>query len=334
MYSGVIGLDENLKLNLPNLTAIKLLNISIDKDYGNCITKIVPEFSNLINKLSITNLDIVEDKVYIIREDKFLNLIARIVVQKIDNKVLGYVLTFDDVTNLIAAQKMAAWSDIARRIAHEIKNPLTPIRLAAERLKKHLKKPLTIDVKIFEQSLNMITRQVDDIHHLVDEFSSFARMPSPKLNHVNIFLIIKQYVEPLISSFENVSLEIDKKSYRDSYIMADEKQIRQAIGNLIKNSSENITINHIKNGKISIDFNIDNDFATILITDNGTGIDKNYISKIMEPYFTTKVGGTGLGLAITKKIVEDHNGSMLIKASKVSSGTLVIIKFPIVKDKK
>ncbi len=334
VYSGVIGLDENLKLNLPNLTAIKLLNISIDKDYGNCITKIVPEFSNLINKLSKTNLDIVEDKVYIIREDKFLNLIARIVVQKIDNKVLGYVLTFDDVTNLIAAQKMAAWSDIARRIAHEIKNPLTPIRLAAERLKKHLKKPLTIDVMIFEQSLNMITRQVDDIHHLVDEFSSFARMPSPKLNHVNIFLIIKQYVEPLISSFENVSLEIDKKSYRDSYIMADEKQIRQAIGNLIKNSSENITINHIKNGKISIDFNIDNDFATILITDNGTGIDKNYISKIMEPYFTTKVGGTGLGLAITKKIVEDHNGSMLIKASKVSSGTLVIIKFPIVKDKK
>ena len=334
VYSGVIGLDENLKLNLPNLTAIKLLNISIDKDYGNCITKIVPEFSNLINKLSITNLDIVEDKVYIIREDKFLNLIARIVVQKIDNKVLGYVLTFDDVTNLIAAQKMAAWSDIARRIAHEIKNPLTPIRLAAERLKKHLKKPLTIDVKIFEQSLNMITRQVDDIHHLVDEFSSFARMPSPKLNHVNIFLIIKQYVEPLISSFENVSLEIDKKSYRDSYIMADEKQIRQAIGNLIKNSSENIIINHIKNGKISIDFNIDNDFATILITDNGTGIDKNHISKIMEPYFTTKVGGTGLGLAITKKIVEDHNGSMLIKASKVSIGTLVIIKFPIVKDKK
>ena len=334
VYSGVIGLDENLKLNLPNLTAIKLLNISIDKDYGNCITKIVPEFSNLINKLSITNLDIVEDKVYIIREDKFLNLIARIVVQKIDNKVLGYVLTFDDVTNLIAAQKMAAWSDIARRIAHEIKNPLTPIRLAAERLKKHLKKPLTIDVKIFEQSLNMITRQVDDIHHLVDEFSSFARMPSPKLNHVNIFLIIKQYVEPLISSFENVSLEIDKKSYRDSYIMADEKQIRQAIGNLIKNSSENITINHIKNGKISIDFNIDNEFATILITDNGTGIDKNHISKIMEPYFTTKVGGTGLGLAITKKIVEDHNGSMLIKSSKVISGTSVIIKFPIVKDKK
>ena len=331
VYSGVIGLDENLKLNLPNLTAMKLLNISINKDFGCSITKIVPEFSNLINKLSKTNLDIVEDKVYLIREDKFLNLIARIVVQKIDNKIFGYVLTFDDVTNLIAAQKMAAWSDIARRIAHEIKNPLTPIRLAAERLKRHLEKPLNLDKEIFDQSLNMITRQVDDIHYLVDEFSSFARMPSPKLNQANFFLILKQYIEPLISSFQNISIEIDKKTYKDIYIMADEKQIRQAVGNLIKNSFENLTINKIKNGKISIDFDFDNDFITLFITDNGTGIDESYMSKIMEPYFTTKVGGTGLGLAITKKIIEDHNGSMLIKASKVSPGTLVIIKFPIVK---
>ena len=334
VYSGVIGLDENLKLNLPNLTAMKLLNISIDKDFGYSITKIVPEFSNLINKLSKTNADIVEDKVYIIREDKFLNLIARIVVQKIDNKIFGYVLTFDDVTNLIAAQKMAAWSDIARRIAHEIKNPLTPIRLAAERLKRYIEKPLKLDKQIFVQSLNMITRQVDDIHHLVDEFSSFARMPSPKLNQVNIFHIIKQYIEPLVSSFENVSIEIDKKIYQDIYIMADEKQIRQAIGNLIKNSFENISLNKIENGKISIDFKFDNNFTTIFIIDNGTGIDDTYMSKIMEPYFTTKVGGTGLGLAITKKIIEDHNGSMLIKTSKISQGTMVIIKFPIIKNNK
>ena len=277
-------------------------------------------------------MNIVEDKVHIIREDKFLNLIARMVVQKIDNKIHGYVLTFDDVTNLIEAQKMAAWSDIARRIAHEIKNPLTPIRLAAERLKRHLGKPLKLDKEIFEQSLNMITRQVDDIHHLVDEFSSFARMPSPKLNQLNIFLIVKQYIQPLTSSFENVSLKIDNKTYKKIYIMADEKQIRQAIGNLIKNSFENIIINNIKNGKISVDFEFDNNFASIFISDNGTGIDKGSISKIMEPYFTTKDGGTGLGLAITKKIIEDHNGSMLIKPSKSSHGTLVIIKFPIIKD--
>ena len=135
-----------------------------------------------------------------------------------------------------------------------------------------------------------------------------------------------------MSSFEPVTIEIDQKNYNKKYIMADEKQIRQAIGNLIKNSFENITINKIKNGKICIDFNFDNDFVTICIYDNGTGVDDNYISKIMEPYFTTKAGGTGLGLAITKKIIEDHNGTMLIKTSKISSGTLVIIKFPIIKD--
>ena len=332
VYSGVIGLDQDLKFNLPNITATKLLNISVDKHYGLPIIDIVPEFSNLISKLSKNNMDIVEDKVYIIREDKILNLIARIVVQKINNKVFGYVLTFDDVTNLIAAQKMAAWSDIARRIAHEIKNPLTPIRLASERLKKHLNNPLKINVEIFEQSLNMITRQVDDIHHLVDEFSSFARMPSPKLNQANIFLIIRQYIEPLKVSFENVSIEIDNKNYKDQFIMADEKQIRQAIGNLIKNSFENITLNKIKNGKIFIEFNFDKSSVTISIRDNGTGVDESYISKIMEPYFTTKNGGTGLGLAITKKIIEDHNGTLLIKSTEASQGTLAIIKFPIINE--
>ena len=332
VYSGVIGLDENLKLNLPNLTAMKLLNISIDKHFGLPIIDLVPEFSNLITKLSKTDDNIIEDKVQLIRKDKVLNLITRIVVQKIDNKIFGFVLTFDDVTNLIAAQKIAAWSDIARRIAHEIKNPLTPIRLAAERLKKLLHKSSKLDVDIFEQSLNMITRQVDDIHYLVDEFSSFARMPSPIFNRLNISLIVKQYIEPLISSFKNVTIKIDQKIYKNIYIMADEKQIRQAIGNLLKNSYENITFNKVKNGKISVDFNYNSEFITIFIRDNGTGINESDMSKIMEPYFTTKSGGTGLGLAITKKIIEDHNGSILLKTSETKDGTSVIINFPIIKN--
>ena len=116
--------------------------------------------------------NVLEDKIQIVRNDKVLNLITRLVVQKSDSEILGYVLTFDDITSLIAAQKMGAWSDIARRIAHEIKNPLTPIRLSAERLKNKLNNGKKIDKKVFEQSLNMITRQVDDIHHLVNEFSS------------------------------------------------------------------------------------------------------------------------------------------------------------------
>ena len=330
VYSGVIALDENLNLNLPNLTACKVLNISIEKDFGILITKIVPEFSNLIGTILKSNMSVLEEKIQIIKEDKILNLMTRIVVQKKHDKILGFVLTFDDITNLIAAQKMAAWSDIARRIAHEIKNPLTPIRLSAERLKKHIDKPIMFNKKIFEQSLNMITRQVDDIHHLVDEFSSFARMPAPILNRVNVFVIVREYVEPLNISFDKITIKLDNTKYKNIFIMVDEKQIRQAIGNIIKNSYENIITNNIKNGVISIDFENDNDFVSILFKDNGTGINPNDISRMIEPYFSTKTNGSGLGLAITKKIIEDHNGSITIKSPKDEQGTIIIIKLPIV----
>ena len=329
VYSGVIGLDKNLKINLPNVTATNLLGITIGKDFGKPILDIVPEFTDVINSLLISKKNVVEDKIYIVRDDKVLNLITRFVVQKSDDLILGYVLTFDDVTSLIAAQKMGAWSDIARRIAHEIKNPLTPIRLAAERLMNKLSSNRKIDKKTFEQSLNMITRQVDDIHHLVDEFSSFARMPSPKLKVININKVIVEYINPMMSSFEKVLIEVDNV-IENALIMGDEKQIRQACGNLIKNSYENVNSNNIKNARISIIFKIENNFAEIYVNDNGTGIEKSIISQIIEPYFTTKVGGSGLGLAITKKIIDDHNGSIFIRPLKGSKGTSILLKFPLI----
>ncbi len=329
VYSGVIGLDKNLKINLPNVTATNLLGITIGKDFGKPILDIVPEFTDVINSLLISKKNVVEDKIYIVRDDKVLNLITRFVVQKSDDLILGYVLTFDDVTSLIAAQKMGAWSDIARRIAHEIKNPLTPIRLAAERLMNKLSSNKKIDKKTFEQSLNMITRQVDDIRHLVDEFSSFARMPSPKLKVININKVIVEYINPIMSSFEKVLIEVDDV-IENALIMGDEKQIRQACGNLIKNSYENIYSNDIKNARISIIFKIENNFAEIYVNDNGTGIEKSIITQIIEPYFTTKVGGSGLGLAITKKIIDDHNGTIFIRPLEGSVGTSILIKFPLI----
>ena len=198
-------------------------------------------------------------------------------------------------------------------------------KLSAERLKRKYSKPIMFNKKIFEQSLNMITRQVDDIHHLVDEFSSFARMPAPILNQVNVFVIVREYVEPLNISFDKITIKLDNTKYKNIFIMADEKQIRQAIGNIIKNSYENIITNNIKNGNISIDFENDNDFVSILLKDNGTGINPNDISRMVEPYFSTKTNGSGLGLAITKKIIEDHNGSITIKSPKDEQGTIIII---------
>ena len=332
VYSGVIGLDKDLKINLPNLTASKILNISIENSYGKSLIEVVPEFSDLIKHLLKTRDDVVEDKIQIIKEDKVLNLITRIVVQKSDDLILGYVLTFDDITSLIAAQKMGAWSDIARRIAHEIKNPLTPIRLASERLINLLNSNKNLDKKNFEQSLNMINRQVDDIHHLVDEFSSFARMPSPKLKIINVTKVINEYLIPLIASFDDIVIKVDD-IIPSALIMGDDKQIRQAISNLIKNSYENISMNKIKDGKVSIFYKVNKESVSIFIHDNGTGINSSDVSNITEPYFTTKKGNSGLGLSITKKIIDDHNGSILIKNLKSGNGIDILLKFPLTKDK-
>ena len=328
VYSGVIGLNKNLEINLPNITASNLLGISIEKDYGKPIIEIVPEFKNLINLMLSLKQNVVEEKISIIRDDKVLNLITRLVVQKSENTIIGYVITFDDVTNLIAAQKMAAWSDVARRIAHEIKNPLTPIRLSSERLIKKLNNDSHINKELFKNSLTMINKQVDDIDHLVNEFSSFARMPSPKLKVINLSEIIFDFIQPLIPSFPNVAIKLDQPK-KNTLIMGDEKQIRQACGNLIKNSYENISFNNIENGEICILFEVKNSFVIVSINDNGTGISKSHISEITEPYFTTKEGGTGLGLAITKKIIEDHNGTFLIKSIKKPRLTSVVFKIPL-----
>ena len=328
VYSGVIGLNKNLEINLPNITASNLLGISIEKDYGKPIIEIVPEFKNLINLMLSLKQNVVEEKISIIRDDKILNLITRLVVQKSENTIIGYVITFDDVTNLIAAQKMAAWSDVARRIAHEIKNPLTPIRLSSERLIKKLNNDSHINKELFKNSLTMINKQVDDIDHLVNEFSSFARMPSPKLKVINLSEIIFDFIQPLIPSFPNVAIKLDQPK-KNTLIMGDEKQIRQACGNLIKNSYENIFLNKIENGEICILFEVKNSFVIVSINDNGTGISKSHISDITEPYFTTKEGGTGLGLAITKKIIEDHNGTFLIKSIKKPRLTSVVFKIPL-----
>jgi nitrogen fixation/metabolism regulation signal transduction histidine kinase len=157
-------------------------------------------------------------------------------------------------------------------------------------------------------------------------------MPSPKLKVINITKVTIEYLKPIISSFDNVMINIDN-TISSALIMADEKQIRQAFGNLIKNSYENISMNNIKNGKILISFDTNKDFVLISIVDNGTGIKNSDISKIIEPYYTTKKGGSGLGLAITKKIIDDHNGSILIKNLKSESGISILLKFPLIKEK-
>ena len=329
VYSGVIGLDRNLNVNLPNFTSKKLLGISIEKHFGKSLVKILPEFKPLLNKIKKVSNDFVEDRIELIRKDKKLILIARAVKQSKENKIIGYVITFEDVTDLINAQKLAAWSDVARKIAHEIKNPLTPIKLGAERLRK-FNKLLAEDKSKHDQTVSMILKQVEDIKHLIDEFSSFSRMPSPKLKKINLFLFIKQYLESFEVSYQKVSLIFRNIKKQNIYILADEKQLRQVLGNLFKNSYESFVDPKKSNSFIEIEIKNNELYVIISVKDNGSGIKKEIKDKILEPYYTTKVNGTGLGLAISKKIIEDHNGTIHLN-SEVDEGTCVKIKFPLSK---
>ena len=179
--AGVIGIDKNGKIFLPNKSAIELLNLNIDNVIGLNFIDAIPEMSELFKKAKLNSDTITKGQIAISRNNKKIILMTQVSVEKNKNKIFGYVVTFDDMTELLQAQRIAAWSDVARRIAHEIKNPLTPIQLAADRLKKKYSNHINYEPNIFFSCINTIIRQVDDMRNMVNEFSSFARMPSPIL---------------------------------------------------------------------------------------------------------------------------------------------------------
>ncbi len=326
VYSGVIGLDKSFRINLPNKTAEKLMEINISKHYNKKFEKLFPEFQTLIDEIKYKNNNFVEKKIEFLKNDKKRILISRIVKQINENQVIGYVLTFEDITDLIQAQKLVAWSDVARKIAHEIKNPLTPIRLGAERIANSTL--IRSDNKLLNTS-EMILKNVDDIRHLIDEFSSFSRLPRPILENINYNKFIDDTYNFFKTSYPDIKFEKTSFSNIDEKlkIYADEKQLRQVIGNVIKNSSENFLENNILSKIITFSSIITQNYILLIIEDNGVGIKEANKIKILEPYFTTKKNGTGLGLAISKKIIEDHHGEIIIESSE--KGTKVKIKFPI-----
>ncbi len=326
VYSGVIGLDKNFRINLPNKTSEKLLEINISKHYNKKFEKLFPEFQILIDEIKYKNNNFVEKKIEFLKNNKKYILISRIVKQINENQVIGYVLTFEDITDLIQAQKLVAWSDVARKIAHEIKNPLTPISLGAERIANS--KLIKSDNKLLNTS-EMILKNVDDIRHLIDEFSSFSRLPSPILENMNYNKFIDDTFNFFKTSYPDIKFDKNSLSKFDKKIKiyADEKQLRQVIGNVIKNSSENFQENNILSKIIIFSSTITQNYILLSIEDNGVGIKETNKIKILDPYFTTKKNGTGLGLTISKKIIEDHHGELIIESSK--KGTKVKIKFPI-----
>lgn len=235
----------------------------------------------------------------------------------------SFVITIDDITDLVAAQRSTAWADVARRIAHEIKNPLTPIQLSAERIRRRYGKLITEDREVFDQCTDTIIRQVGDIGRMVDEFSSFARMPKPVLEQVNLAGIVKEAVFLQKVGWPDITfdMELGKEPLSGSY---DSRLMSQAFINIIKNAAEAIEgkeTNNEESGRILIRGHRENGRNVLEFIDNGKGLPAENRQRLLEPYMTTREKGTGLGLAIVRKVVEDHGGSIeLLDAPQVAKG--------------
>lgn len=323
LTTGVISLDNEFNINLVNKSALKILHKKHEELINNNLFKIFPEWSDVIKNFHEMDAVFDQNQIEYYIGDNSRNLNLKIMKEVNENIITGYVVTIDDMTSLILAEKHAAWSNIARKIAHEVKNPLTPIKLSAELIeRKFINNNLTKnEVSVLAKT---ISKQVDDIGKLVDEFSSFARMPKAEMKIDNF----SETIQDCFNLFSKTHTKINFKfinPLNNIYLIFDKFQISQAFNNLIKNAVE--AVSPIHNPSINIHlFQKDNKIYCSVI-DNGIGVDNKKIRKFFEPYYTTKEKGTGLGLSIVKKIVEDHKGSIKIEKNTEMTGTTVTVVF-------
>jgi len=320
---GVVSLDSNFNIIFFNQTTNTLFKGTKKLENNINFLSNFPEWKKIFDNFNKSKKILENFQTEILINDDLRNFNIRIIKEFKDDKVNGYIVAIDDTTSFILAEKHAAWSDIAKKIAHEVKNPLTPIKLSAERIeKKYQNKEFdTDDIKVLTGT---ISRQVDDIGKLIDEFSSFARMPEPEIKLDNLSKCLNESFLLFSNSHKNIKFNIIKEK-QDIYFQFDKFQISQCFNNLIKNAVE--AVEKIPNPSISINLKTENNKFFIQIIDNGIGISKEMANKIFEPYFTTKNKGTGLGLSIVKKIIEDHNGKIKIDKNKQMAGTTSSIIF-------
>ncbi len=318
--SGVIGIDKNGVINLANASAIELLGLDERKITGQHILEILPEIEELLKKAEKAPRKITPQEIQVSRKGyKRRTFLFKVAIDQYSGQEKRVILTFDDITELLAAQRKAAWSDVARRIAHEIKNPLTPIQLSAERLKRKYLPQIADDTDTFSKCTETIIRQVGDIGRMVDEFSAFARMPDPAMKDELLSKEIREAVILLSHAHDDVKINVNiSPSAKQCIVEMDTQQVRQVITNLIQNSIDSINAalatNPGNNAEIDILISMrGDDEVFVAVTDSGIGLPEDEDpSNLTEPYVTHKVKGTGLGLAIVKKIIEDHNGQLII----------------------
>jgi two-component system nitrogen regulation sensor histidine kinase NtrY len=244
----------------------------------------------------------------------------------------GFVATFDDISELLAAQRKAAWADVARRIAHEIKNPLTPIQLAAERLKRRFAREITSDPETFSQCADTIVRHVGDIGRMVDEFSAFARMPNPVIRPEDLGRLIREALVLPRNAHADIVWRTDLPEH-GPMVPCDRRLLGQALTNLLQNAADAVAMRPRGEGepagRISVDLLLGEAEVAIRVTDDGVGLPEQDRDRLTEPYVTHKPKGTGLGLAIVKKIMEDHGGRVTLEDNPAGQGTVAILTLPL-----
>jgi two-component system, NtrC family, nitrogen regulation sensor histidine kinase NtrY len=320
--AGVIGLNSSGEIHLPNRSASDLLGVDLEDAVGQKLSEVVPEMESMLMQAYDGPERPQQGEVKLIRKGQFKTLLVSIASERLGNDIIGYVVTFDDVTELFSAQRQAAWSDVARRIAHEIKNPLTPIQLSAERLKRKYLKEITSDPETFSICTDTIVRQVEEIGRMVSEFSSFARMPEPTMKPENLSNICRQSFSLERNRHPEFKYEIQLPE-ADVLVPCDAQQLSQVLTNVLKNASESVIARvegdsgDDEKGYIGLTLStstIGTKVETsIQIEDNGIGLPKVDRDRLTEPYVTTRTKGTGLGLAIVKKIMEDHSGELILE---------------------
>ncbi|MDE0589568.1 PAS domain-containing sensor histidine kinase [Halocynthiibacter sp. C4] len=336
--SGVVGLDAEGRVDFVNRSARRLLALSSNAG-DEQIAVAVPEFGAFFERTRKSRAEIAQEEVRVTRDGKLENLLVRISPRRNSEGGLeGYVIAFDDVTDLVTAQRMAAWGDVARRIAHEIKNPLTPIQLSAERIKRKFSPRLEeADAETLAQMTEVIVRKTDDLRRIVDEFSKFARMPEPELREHDLNELLRDAVVLQTGALGEVTLSAEVP---DGPCMSDvdATMIAQALTNIIKNAGEGVET-HMEKGvpegfdpQVRIEVETNESEWTVRISDNGIGFPADR-TRLFEPYVTTRDKGTGLGLPIVKKIVEEHGGTLaLLDAEKFGNteraGACVAITLP------
>ena len=331
--AGVIGVANDGTITIVNRAAARLLNAAPEEMEGRHYSECVPELAALIRKAISEPVARAGGEVIIKRTGSPRSLSVQVSSER---GAHGFVATFDDITDLVGAQRTAAWADVARRIAHEIKNPLTPIQLSAERLKRKYMNEISTDPDIFRQCIDTIVRQVGDIGRMVDEFSSFARMPVPVMRRENAQELLQQAVFLQRVGHPDIAFETDAPR-EPLHFEGDGRLIAQALTNVLKNAGEGIAARIAKGddapGKIHIALlaapNAEGVTKLIFrITDNGVGLPPEHRHRLTEPYVTTRVKGTGLGLAIVRKIMEDHGGDITLGDARSGVGAEVTLTFP------